>query len=107
LFDRRRKNRRSERIVTVTAAERDAAVAKGDVRAADVLEAPRKRGEPANAPLRYDLKLRLEDRPEITEAIHLWIASPWTTWSIAELPRCRTIVLYQGLYDSASKSAAK
>ena len=89
---------RSERIVTVTTAERDAAVAKGDVRADDVLEAPRKRGEPANAPLRYDLKLRLEDRPEIAEAIHLWIAGPWTTWSTAELPRRRTIVLYQGLY---------
>ena len=89
---------RSERIVTVTAAERDAALAKGDVRADDVLEAPRKRGEPANAPRRYDLKLRLEDHPEIAEAINLWIAGPWTTWSTAELPRRRTIVLYQGLY---------
>jgi hypothetical protein len=89
---------RSERIVTVTAAERDAAVAKGEVRADDVLEAPRKRGEPANALPRYDLKLRLEDNLEIAEAIHLWIAGPWTSWSTAELPRRRTIVLYQSLY---------
>ena len=46
----------------------------------------------------FDLKLRLEDRPEIAAAINLWIAGPWTEWSTAELPRRRTIVLYQGLY---------
>jgi hypothetical protein len=89
---------RLERFVTVTAAERDAALAKGDVRPDDVLEAPRKRGEQANASPRYDLKLRLEDHPEIAEEINLWIAGPWTEWSTAELPRRRTIVLYQGLY---------
>ena len=65
---------RAERLVTVTAAERDAALARGDVRPDDVLDAPRKRGEPENAPPRYDLKLRLEDRPEIAAAINLWIA---------------------------------
>jgi very-short-patch-repair endonuclease len=89
---------RPTRIVTVTAAERDAALAKGDVRPVDVLEAPPKRDEPANAPRRYDLTFRLDDHPEITEAINLWIAGPWTAWSTAELPRRRTIVLYQGLY---------
>ena len=54
---------RGERLVTVTAAERDAALAKGEVRPDDVLEALRKRGEPDNAPPRFDLRLRLEDRP--------------------------------------------
>jgi hypothetical protein len=54
---------RSELLVTVIAAQRDAALAKGEVRPEDVLEAPRKRGEPGNAPPRFDLKLRLEDRP--------------------------------------------
>ena len=44
-------------------------------------KSPRKRGEPDNAPPRYDLKLRLEDHPEIAEAINLWIAGPWTDWS--------------------------
>ncbi len=68
------------------------------VRADDVLEAPRKRGEPADAPPRYDLKLQLEDRPEILEQIHRWIAGPWTEWSASELPRRRTISLYQRLY---------
>jgi very-short-patch-repair endonuclease len=89
---------RSERLVTVTAAERNAALARGDVRPDDVLEAPRKRGEPDNAPPRFDLKLRLEDRPEIVAAIGPWIAGPWTEWSTAELPRRQTIGLYQGLY---------
>lgn len=88
---------RSERIVTVTAAERDAALTKGHVKADDVLEALRKRGEPADAP-HYDLKLRLEDHSEIAEQVNLWIAGPWTAWSTAELPRRRTIALYQGLY---------
>ena len=89
---------RVERFVTVTAAERDAALAKDDVRSDDVLEAPQKRDEPASSLPRYDLKLRLADHPEIAEAINLWIAGPWTGWSAAELPRRRTIVLYQGLY---------
>ncbi len=89
---------RGERLVTVTTAERDVALAKGGVRPDDVLEAPRKRGEPDTAPPRFDLKLRLEDRPHIAEAISNWIAGPWTAWSVAELPRRRTIVLYQVLY---------
>ena len=89
---------RSERLVTVTAAQRDATLASGDVRPDDVLEAPRKRGEPDNAPPRFDLKLRLEDRPKISMAINQWIADPWMDWSTAELPRRRTIALYQVLY---------
>ncbi len=89
---------RAERLVTVTAAERDAALENGNVRADDVLDAPRKRGEPDNAPPRFDLKLRLEDRPEIAAAIDVWITGPWTEWATAELPRRRTIGLYQRLY---------
>jgi hypothetical protein len=89
---------RSERLVTVTAAQRDGALASGEVRPDDVLEAPRKRNEPDHAPPRFDLKLRLEDRPQIAAAINLWIAGPWTEWSTAELPRRRTIALYQVLY---------
>jgi very-short-patch-repair endonuclease len=89
---------RSERLVTVTAPERDAALAKGEVRPEDVLDAPRKREEPENAPPRFDLRLRLENHPEVASAINTWIAGPWTAWSAAELPRRRTIGLYQALY---------
>jgi very-short-patch-repair endonuclease len=89
---------KSERIVTVSASERDEAIASGTVRLDDVLEAPRKRGESETAPRRFDLTLKLEDRPEISKAIQTWIEGPWTQWSTAELPRRRTIALYQGLY---------
>jgi hypothetical protein len=89
---------RSERLLTVTAAERDLALERGDVRPDDVLEAPRKRGESDHAPPRFDLKLRLEDRPKVAAAINGWIAGPCTEWSTAELPRRRTISLYQVLY---------
>jgi hypothetical protein len=89
---------RIERIVTVSAAERDVALSKGEVRPDDVLEAPRKRGEGENAPPRFDLKLRLEDRTELAEAISNWTSEIWTPWSVAELPRRRTIALYQVLY---------
>jgi hypothetical protein len=58
-----------ERIVTVSASERDEAIASGAVRPDDILEAPRKRGESEAAPLRFDLTLRLEDRPEILKAV--------------------------------------
>ena len=63
-----------------------------------MLDAPRKRGEPDNAPPRFDLKLRLEDHPEIAAAIDVWITGPWTEWATAELPRRRTIGLYQRLF---------
>jgi len=71
---------------------------KGEVRPEDILAAPRKRGDSEGAPPRYDLTLRLEDRPLIAEQINVWIAGPWTEWSAAEIPRRRTIGLYQGLY---------
>ncbi|MGA9283444.1 MAG: hypothetical protein WBW00_19465, partial [Pseudolabrys sp.] len=66
---RRRPEARPHRFVTVTAAGRDEALAKGEVRVDDVLESPRKRGEPETAPPSFDLKLRLEDRPAIAAAI--------------------------------------
>jgi hypothetical protein len=94
----RRPEARPHRFVTVTAAERDEALAKGEVRVDDVLESPRKRGEPDTAPPRFDLKFRLEDRPAIAAAIDAWIAGAWTQWAAEEMPRRRTISLYQLLY---------
>jgi len=88
---------RSQRLVTVTVVERDVALANRDVRPDDIMEAPRKRDEPPDAP-RYDLTLRLEDRPEVAAAIGSWIAGPWSAWATEELPRRRTIALYQQLY---------
>ena len=89
---------RPHRLITVAAEQRDEALIKKEVRPDDVLEAPRKRGEFENAPPRYDLKLRLEDRPQIAAAIEEWIAGPWTQWSVEETPRRRAITLYQSFY---------
>jgi hypothetical protein len=89
---------RFERLVAVTATQRDAALASGEVRPDDILDAPRRRNEADQVPQRYDLRFRLEDRPQIETAINLWTAGPWTEWSTAELPRRRTIALYQVLY---------
>jgi very-short-patch-repair endonuclease len=87
-----------KRIITVAASERDAALANGEVRADDVMEAPRKRGEPEHTPVRYDLTLRLEDRPQLQQQVNAWVQGPWADWSKAEIPRRRTIALYQSLY---------
>jgi very-short-patch-repair endonuclease len=89
---------RSERLITVSAVEKDAALASGNVRSDDILEAPRKRGEPETAPPQYDLKLRLDDHPELSQQISHWIAGPWSEWSALEIPRRRTISLYQAFY---------
>jgi very-short-patch-repair endonuclease len=94
----RRPEVRSQRMVTVTAVERDAALAKGEVRPDDVMEAPKRRDELPDAPPRYDLTLRLEDRPEVAAALESWIVGPWAAWAVEELPRRRTIALYQQLY---------
>jgi hypothetical protein len=88
----------AKRIITVAASERDAALANGEVRPDDVMEAPRKRDEPKDTPVRYDLTLRLEDRPQIQEQVNAWVQGPWTDWSKTEIPRRRTIALYQSLY---------
>jgi AAA domain-containing protein len=89
---------RPYRLVTVDAARRDEALAKAEVRPDDVRAAPRKSGEPENAPPRFDLTLRLEDRSDIAKAIDEWIAGPWTHWAAEEVPRRRTIKLYQQMY---------
>ncbi|HVX91769.1 MAG TPA: AAA domain-containing protein [Xanthobacteraceae bacterium] len=89
---------RARRVVTVSAAERDEALASGEVRPEDVLDTPRRRDETDNSPPRFDLTLRLEDRPDILFSVERWIDETWTNWSAGELPRRRTIALYQKLY---------
>lgn len=71
---------RTHRIVTVSTAQRDAVLEKGLVRPDDVLASPRKSGEAANAPPKFDLKLRLEDRPALKTAIERWVAEQWSVY---------------------------
>jgi len=44
---------------------------------------------------RFDVRLRLEDRPEISLEAETYITSKWLPWSLIELPRRRSIGLYQ------------
>ncbi len=89
---------KSDRILTVTASERDQAITNGEVRAEDVMELPRLQTDPKNSPPKFDLRIKLADRPAIARRIEDWIAGPWTTWAAEERPRRRTIALYQRLY---------
>lgn len=89
---------RSRRLVTADAAERDLALANGEVRPDDVMETSHKRDGPADAPPCFELTLRLEHRPEIIAKIENWIAGPWSKWATDEPRRRGTIAIYQQLY---------
>ena len=83
--------------ITVSAGQRDDALAKGHVRPEDILEAPVQRGDEGKPPS-FDLLFRLEDRPNHQKAIESWINESWYTWSVEETPRRRTIRLYQDIF---------
>ena len=89
---------RSRRLVTANAAERDLALANGEVRSEDVVETSRKRDDPAEAPPCFELTLRLEHRPEIGNTVTNWVAGAWSRWATEELRRRDTIAIYQQLY---------
>jgi very-short-patch-repair endonuclease len=90
---------KQERLVTVSAAEKDKAIAEGKILPVDVMEAPRSNEQSTIglAP-QYDLRLRLSERPDTAAAIEIWIAGPWTDWATREVPRRKTISVYQKLY---------
>jgi AAA domain len=45
-----------------------------------------------------EVSVYLEGQPATASAIQSWITGPWATWATEELPRRRTIALYQQLY---------
>lgn len=89
---------REARVVTVPAAEKDALVARGEARAEDC--APALKPEEAEAG-RFDVRLRLEDRPRLREALDAYLAEVWLPWAEAERPRRRSVALYQKLFQIA------
>ena len=89
---------RSRRLVTADAAERDLALANGEVRPDDVMETSHKRDGPTDAPPCFELTLRLEHVAEIIAKIENWIAGPWSKWATDEPRRRGTIAIYQQLY---------
>jgi very-short-patch-repair endonuclease len=71
--------------------ERTGALTHADARS-DHMIALRRRDEMREA------SVRLEGQPAIASAIQSWIAGPWAAWATEEMPRRRTIALYQQLY---------
>lgn len=81
---------------TIPARERDALVAEGKARAEDCQPAfgPEGKGK-------FDIRVRIEDHPEISEAADRYLSGPWLSWAIDERPRRRSIALYQRLFEAA------
>ena len=73
--------------VTATALERNA-----DARSDELMALSRHREVPR------DITVHVEDQSALASAIESWIAGPWAAWATEELPRRRTIALYQQLY---------
>lgn len=90
---------RSHILMTVTEKERDELIASGSARAEDC--APTFDTKNIG---RFDVRLRLEDRPQLATDIEDWISSVWVPWSISEKPRRRSIAMYQKLFQIAQLS---
>jgi hypothetical protein len=81
---------------TVSESEKDSLLASGQARVEDCHEAigPQSKG-------RFDVTLRLEDRPEVTIAAQKYISTEWLSWAEAERPKRKSIALYQKLFEVA------
>jgi len=86
-------------LITVPKAECDEIVASGRARAEDCAES-----FAVDAKGQFDIRLRLEDWPEIAIEIEGYISQSWLPWSVAERPRRRSIALYQKLFEVAQLS---
>jgi very-short-patch-repair endonuclease len=81
-------------LITVSKVECDSFIASGQARAEDCVESFAKtvKGQ-------FDVRLRLEDRPEIAKEVESYISQSWLPWSVAERPRRTSIALYQKLFE--------
>ncbi len=48
--------------------------------------------------IRFDLRLRLEDRPELEAKLQDWLATNWIDWAKTEATRRKTIAVYGQVY---------
>jgi hypothetical protein len=83
-------------IRTVSEPEKNDLVARGEARSEDCAEAM---GPDNND--HFDVRLRLEDRPQITSTAQSYISSTWLPWAEAERPIRKSIALYQKLFEVA------
>lgn len=85
---------RDHLLMTVSKPECDELVSSGRARADDC--APSMSADAAGL---FDVRFRLEDRPEIAEEAEQYLSSSWLPWSVGERPRRRSIALYQKLFE--------
>jgi transcription elongation GreA/GreB family factor/very-short-patch-repair endonuclease len=83
---------------TLSKAEKESLIAEKKARAEDCHPAIAKEDEG-----KFDVRLRLEDRPEITSETSAYIEGPWLSWANEELPRRRSIALYQRLFEAVQQ----
>jgi hypothetical protein len=81
---------------TVSKSEKDGLVERGEAKPEDCSETldPSSKGQ-------FDVRLRLEDRPQISDLAEQYIASSWLPWAECERPRRRSIAVYQKLFEIA------
>lgn len=96
--------RRAFLIRTLAASEAEALVASGAARPEDCADAAQPELQPGPGGLK-DMRLRLEDRPEIEAGIAAYIDTAWRPWAEAERPRRRSMALYQQLFALAQLAA--
>jgi hypothetical protein len=81
---------------TVSEPEKDDLLASARARVEDCAEAMG-----AQSKGRFDVTLRLEDRPEVAIAAQKYISTEWLSWAEAERPKRKSIALYQKLFEIA------
>ena len=85
-------------IRTLPGDAKDALVSDGLARPEDCAEALRPCENGAGL---WDVRLRLEDSPEVRAAAEDWVSKAWLPWSLAERPVRRSLSLYQRLFEVA------
>ena len=81
---------------TVTELERDALVIEGKVRPEDCQPVFEREVQ-----AKFDIRVRIEDHPEVAAEADRYLAGPWLSWANEERPRRRSIALYQRLFEAA------
>ncbi|WP_316164281.1 MULTISPECIES: helicase [unclassified Bradyrhizobium] len=88
--------------ITVHAAEKDRLIAAGHARGEHC--------SPANGPGvaagLWNVRLHLEQRPDIVERLDRYLAGSWTNWAAAERLRRKTIAVHQRLREMARVAGA-
>lgn len=94
---------RETRDLRLPEGEMRAMVAAGEARPEDCAPSVKAAGKNVPPGTYFDVMLRLEDRPAISEAIEAYCASTWTVWAEREKPRRRSIAVYQRLFEVAQR----